>query len=92
MYVCTLTSELPILGLNLDRAINCQSCVSQVEQFINVRAVLRMDVKLRQDSFASTNCWALKIVRLGEKIIQHSNSKLLSKLSPNHTWKAWRVC
>ena len=39
--ICTLTSKLSSLGLNLSAAINCHPSVSQAGQFINVCAILR---------------------------------------------------
>ena len=46
LEVRTLAFKLSSLGSNLGRAINCHLVVLQTEWFVNVCAVLQIDVKL----------------------------------------------
>ena len=62
LEVRTLVSQLSGLGLNPDPVINCRPGVSQAGWFINVCAVLQMDVKL-DVPFAGISWWMWNIPR-----------------------------
>ena len=60
LEVHTITSNLSILGLDLNPVINCHPAVSQARRFISECVIPGVDVKLGVPS-VSISWWALKI-------------------------------